>query len=260
MRCAACGHDNPEGNRFCGQCGAALGTGAHRPDRERRDPTAPVSDEEQLRQLDEFERQAGARAASSPPPHDAEDRQEAPIDSLAPTDTTDTTDARGERDVWRGRYSNRTLAGGLIFAFTLAVVLSLVAMFLTSNYWGNTMDTIVWILVGVIVLAVVGRSLVRWARHRFTLRYRLSTERLFIERGFFSRTRDEIELIRVDDVRVRQSLMDRIFKVGRVFVISTDRSDADLVMLGIDDPDAVKEKIRQYTRARRKKSLHVENL
>ncbi len=26
--CASCGHENPEGNRFCAQCGAMLGGGS----------------------------------------------------------------------------------------------------------------------------------------------------------------------------------------------------------------------------------------
>ena len=238
MRCPSCGRDVPEGNRFCGNCGAAVE--APQVDRE------PGTSEESREQ-----------EAAEPAPADEAPDQEAPLEALAPTDTTD---EKGEREVWAGRYSHRAAAGGLLLTLVIAVGLLVLALLAESTSWRPWLRTAVWIVAAAIVAVVLGRVLWRWARHRLTLRYRLSTERLFIDRGLFSRTRDEIELIRVDDVRVRQGLMDRIFKVGQVRVISTDRTHDDFVLLGIDEPDGVKEKIRQYTRARRKKSLHVESL
>jgi membrane protein YdbS with pleckstrin-like domain len=234
MRCPACGHDVPEGDKFCGNCGAALEAS-----QTGQEPSASQEKPEQ--------------AAAQP---DA-----GPTDDAA----ADTTDIRGEREVWRGRYSNRAAAGGLLITFAVALILALLCTFLTLRFWEKQegqhfMDVAVWIVAGAVVLAVLVRVLWRWLKYRFTLRYRLTTERLFIDKGLFSRTRDEIELIRVDDVRVKQRLMDRIFKVGQVRIISTDRTHGELVLLGIDEPDGVKEKIRQYMRARRKKSLHVESL
>ena len=196
------------------------------------------------------------------PPPTAAPPPESTVEVLTPTDTTDT---RGEREVWRGRYSNRAALGGLLLTLAAAVLLSIISAMLTLKFWrkeGGThwLDVAVWVVSAALVLALLVRVLWRWGKNRFTLRYRLTTERLFIDRGLFNRVRDEIELIRVDDVRVKQTLLDRIFKVGSVEVVSTDRSHPNLALLGIDEPDAVKEKIRQYTRARRKHSLHVESL
>jgi len=277
MNCPACGAENPDGNKFCGGCGAALPTEAD---------AGGVSDEEQLRELDALQDDAEEGAedlqADEPEPvevaEDEEDdeEQETPLQSMTPTDTTD---SHGEREVWRGRYSNRAACGGLLFTLLVAIVLSVVGVILMSKFESVTVRWIIWIVIAVLVLVVLVRALAKWAKHRFTLRYRLTTERLFVEKGLFSRTRDEIELIRVDDVRVRQSVMDRIFKVGQITVVSTDptlgaytpdrkgkddqgrRGDVGAFTLwGIDEPDGVKEKIRHYTRARRKRSLHVENL
>jgi uncharacterized membrane protein YdbT with pleckstrin-like domain len=97
-------------------------------------------------------------------------------------------------------------------------------------------------------------------RDRLTLRYRLTTQRLFLIRGFLSRIQNEIELIRVDDVEVRQGVIDRLWGIGTVRVVSTDRSHPELLLRSVIRPEAVKELIREYTQIRRKRSLHVESL
>jgi len=90
--------------------------------------------------------------------------------------------------------------------------------------------------------------------------YRLTSERLFIEIGVLSRTVDQTELVRVDDVRVHQSLMDRVFGLGSVEVVSTDATDRNVMIEGIADPDRVAEMVRENMRSLRRKSLFVENL
>jgi len=266
MRCPKCDEEVPEGNKFCGNCGATIDA-----DDVEKEPAAEAEREPAV----EVEREPAAEERAPEPPRpaptepappppveptprpDRSPEQEAPVQAMAPTDTTDTL---GEREVWRGRFSNRAALGGLLVTFSIALVLVLLATLAEFKVGPRWLRTTIWIIAAAVVAAVLVRVLWRWAKYRFTLRYRLTTERLFIDKGLFSRTRDEIELIRVDDVRVKQSLMDRFFKVGQVRIISTDRTHAELVLLGIDEPDGVKEKVRQYMRARRKKSLHIESL
>jgi len=81
-----------------------------------------------------------------------------------------------------------------------------------------------------------------------------------LERGILSQTIDQTELIRVDDVRVRKSLLDRVFGLGDVEITSTDASDRLVVLEGIRDPDQVAEDIRSRMRSLRKSSLFIENL
>ena len=91
-------------------------------------------------------------------------------------------------------------------------------------------------------------------------RYRLTDQRLFIERGVLTQTIDQTELIRVDDVRVRKTLLDRVFGLGDVEINSTDASDATIILEGIRDPDRISEDVRSRMRALRKRSLFIENL
>ena len=94
-----------------------------------------------------------------------------------------------------------------------------------------------------------------------SVRYRLTTHRLFKETGVISRDVNEIELFRVDDVSVHQNVIQRLFNVGTVTVIAPhDQTEPRLEMVGIENPIEVKEQIRTYVRRRRTGSLNVENL
>ena len=72
-------------------------------------------------------------------------------------------------------------------------------------------------------------------------RYALSEDRLFLRRGFLNVKHDEIVLYRVRDLRVSVSLWQRIFGVGSVTVVSTDKSIPELTLKNIRQPNEVKE-------------------
>ena len=77
-------------------------------------------------------------------------------------------------------------------------------------------------------------------------RYALSEDRLFLKRGFMNVHQDEIVLYRVRDLRVSQTLWQRVFGVGTVTVISTDKSIPELALKNIRQPNEVKELIHEY--------------
>ena len=76
-------------------------------------------------------------------------------------------------------------------------------------------------------------------------RYCLSEDRLFISEGFLNIRDDEILLNRVRDVDTRRSLWQRLFGVGTVTVISSDKTMPSLVLKNIKDPIFVKELIHR---------------
>lgn len=77
-------------------------------------------------------------------------------------------------------------------------------------------------------------------------RYSLSEDRLFLKRGVINVKQDEIVLYRVRDLRVSVSLWQRLFGVGTVTVISTDKSIPELMLKNIRQPNEVKELIHEY--------------
>jgi len=58
-------------------------------------------------------------------------------------------------------------------------------------------------------------------RYRMTW-YELSGERLFIRKGVLARTEEEIELYRIKDVRADFSIIQQMFDVGNIQIISSD--------------------------------------
>ena len=76
-------------------------------------------------------------------------------------------------------------------------------------------------------------------------RYSLSEDRLFISEGFLNIQDDEVLLYRVRDIDTRRSLWQRLFGVGTVMVISSDKTMPNLVLKNIKDPVMVKELIHK---------------
>ena len=72
-------------------------------------------------------------------------------------------------------------------------------------------------------------------------RYALSEDRLFLSVGFLSIKDDEILLYRVRDIDTSRTLWQRLFGVGTVKVMSSDKSMPILELKNIKDPVMVKE-------------------
>ena len=73
-------------------------------------------------------------------------------------------------------------------------------------------------------------------------RYCLSEDRLFVSVGFLNIQDDEVLLYRVRDIDTRRSLWQRLFGVGTVTVMSSDKT---MPTLNIKDPVFVKELIHR---------------
>jgi uncharacterized membrane protein YdbT with pleckstrin-like domain len=157
-----------------------------------------------------------------------------------------------ERDVWSGRYSVRAMGGWIILLGVMGIAFLYVFLKYERPVWIGWAMLITFIGCGVwLVLVGLSRKLVT--------RYRLTTQRLFVDKGFISRKVDEVELKRVDDVSVQQNIVQRMFNVGDVKVMApTDPSSPTISVVGICNPIEVKEKIRGLTQELRKKSLRME--
>lgn len=76
-------------------------------------------------------------------------------------------------------------------------------------------------------------------------RYALSEDRLFISVGLLNIKDDEVLLYRVRDIDTERSLFQRLFGVGTVTVMSSDKTQPVLVLKNIKDPVMVKEIIHK---------------
>ncbi|GIK17306.1 MAG: hypothetical protein BroJett003_22700 [Planctomycetota bacterium] len=161
-----------------------------------------------------------------------------------------------ETPIWTGRtHWKYFLPGVALWVLGMLAVswLLLKAFASPESTWVGTLLTVLWLGSAVVVF---GRIAIRIIGQR----YRLTTQRLFIEKGILSQTIDQTELLRVDDVRMHRTVVDRMFGLGTVEVMSTDSTNPRIRIVGIAAPDTVAEHIRMNMRVMRKKALFVENL
>lgn len=76
-------------------------------------------------------------------------------------------------------------------------------------------------------------------------RYAMSDDRLFLSVGFLNIKDDEILLYRIRDITTRRSLWQRIFGVGSITIVSSDKTLPTLVLKNIKNPMKVKEIIHE---------------
>lgn len=80
-------------------------------------------------------------------------------------------------------------------------------------------------------------------------RYSLSEDRLFLSVGFLNIKDEEVLLYRVRDINTSRTLWQRLFGVGTVTVVSSDKSMPTFELKNVKDPMAVKELIHDQVEA-----------
>lgn len=163
-----------------------------------------------------------------------------------------------EQDLWAARAHWQSSIGRVLLWFLLNVALIVGAVYVPRTEWLNT-KRIMWVVVALFLVStlfMIGGVVIRVLQTR----YRLTNQRLFIERGILSRTLDQMELIRVDDVRMQQTFINRIFGVGNITMLTTDVTDKAVSIIGVKDPVRVTELVRQQMRTLRGKSVFIETL
>lgn len=88
-------------------------------------------------------------------------------------------------------------------------------------------------------------------------KYSLDEERLYIERGLFTTTSDEVRLYRIMDISLRRSLGQKMFGVGDILVHSSDKTLGDFVIKSIKKPKEVKELLSNNIEIQRDKKRVV---
>lgn len=108
---------------------------------------------------------------------------------------------------------------------------------------------LIFVGIGLVLLPIV--LFITWITTK-TASYRLTNERLVVRRGWIAKSVQEIELYRIQDVTMNQGILQRIFGVGGVAVVSVDKTTPTLEIKGIADPESIREQIRKTYRTARK--------
>jgi len=141
-----------------------------------------------------------------------------------------------EVEIWQGTYSPKSMVGTWLaaVAITIAAIVAGVLFGADARLGGGIAVGIalVWVAVGLLLLY-----------RRYSVRYRLTSQRLFHERGILRRVTDRVENIDMDDITFEQGLLERMLGVGSIRIKSSDRTDPDLWLIGVDEVRDVASKI-----------------
>lgn len=157
-----------------------------------------------------------------------------------------------EEEIWSGAYSAKAMAGTFVAAGVLTLVAAVVCAFAGPPAW------IAFFIAAILAWGGLG---LLYLYRRMTVRYRLSTFRFFHDSGLLSRVGNRIEVIDIDDVTVRQGPIERMFDVGTIRVSSTDKTNPEIDLPGIDHARQVADLIDGARRAERnRRGLHIESI
>jgi hypothetical protein len=151
--------------------------------------------------------------------------------------TPDRVDATQECDLWWGSYAGRTmlpsflvcllLTGGIAwFGFAIARPMAQTIILGASG--------VVWLV-----------QLARWSHRYFSFNYRLTTRRVFIDRGFLFPDRLQVELGAIVRTDMAQDRFEKLMGIGKVRLQLRDKGHGILVLAGVADPQAVVGRIEE---------------
>lgn len=94
-----------------------------------------------------------------------------------------------------------------------------------------------WLIVPIIY------ALVKWIQLR-SRQYEITTQRVRVRQGVFSKRTDELELYRVRDATLIEPFWLRLFGLGNIVITTNDASTPSLTLEGLPDSAATREKLR----------------
>lgn len=155
--------------------------------------------------------------------------------------------AAKEQTLWHG-----TPSATLLMPHYFGIVAVLIGLPLFVRFFASTMPDLQdadnmrnfgWIATAILILIQIAVLLVAWLRLRSTM-YTVTTQRVLIEQGIFTKTVDEIDLRYVDDSQFVQSFVDRVLGIGNVTLISSDKNTPRYILTSVKDPRGVREIVR----------------
>lgn len=141
----------------------------------------------------------------------------------------------GEHVLWEGRPSWRSQMSHFAVWIPLALAPFVIAAVLAANDVGTGLSLWLWLLISlVLVVAVVVLDAIK----RYATYYAVTDQRLRIRRGILARHEQTTRFDRIQNVDIRQSLLDRMLQVGEVDfdTAGAGEDSADFRFHGIADP------------------------
>jgi len=159
-----------------------------------------------------------------------------------------------EEDVWQGTFSPLAMLGTwfMVLLATVGSGIAAGALGMPAEYWG-------WLIIGWVVIWLLPALVLVY--RRLSIRYRLTSQRLFHEHGILRRVTDRIEVIDMHDITFEQGIVERLLGIGTIRIKSNDQSDPDFSLRGIDHVRDVAHELDRVRRAEQiRRGLYLEQM
>jgi len=143
----------------------------------------------------------------------------------------------GEEIVFEGRPVWRSIVSFYLTGLVGAAVVGVIV--------GIAVSAVAGVLAWLVLFAVV--VLVGFIR-RVETRYTITNQRLRIQRGILSKSVQQTRIERVQNVNTRQSVFDRMLRVGTVDFDTAGTDDSDFTFVGVGSPHRVVEAVDRAQR------------
>ena len=77
--------------------------------------------------------------------------------------------------------------------------------------------------------------------------------RLYVKTGFLARHEDEIQLYRIRDIDLSESIMQRIFNLGTITLVTSDKTAGNIKLINIKDAKQIKDRLSEDVETERDK-------
>ena len=152
----------------------------------------------------------------------------------------------GEEILFHGHPSWRSMPAFHLKGLALAVLLGAIAGLTSALIDGHVQVT--WVIVAVLV--VFAANLATGIVRRLQTTYTVTSERLTIELGLMTRELRQTRLERVQNVSLRQSLLDRVLGVGTVDFDTAGGASYEFSFSGVAEPRRIVRTVDRALRAR----------
>jgi uncharacterized membrane protein YdbT with pleckstrin-like domain len=158
----------------------------------------------------------------------------------------------GEEVLFHGHPSWRSMPGFHVKGVLAAVLIGSIAGVISAVVDGRVQAA--WVVIAVLIVFVVNLGIGIVRRRQTT--YTVTTERLTIERGLMARDLHETRLERVQNVNLRQSLLDRALAVGRIDFDTAGGAAYGFSFVGVAEPKRLARTVDRALRERPVRPSH----
>lgn len=90
--------------------------------------------------------------------------------------------------------------------------------------------------------------------------YMITEDMITIDRGFLKKTEDDCYMYKVQDVKLVETVMERVFKLGTITCLTGDTTDPELKLIHIRNAKAIKNFILEASEKARMKRRTLNTL